>query len=135
MTTIFEWYGHAQVLFALVGLIILDILMGLAVAFVDKTVSSSASWRGMTKKSAILIVIAMVGLLQPQLQSVPAVGSVPLTQLIASFYCLSEALSILENASRIGIPLPPFLITSLSKLRGEAKFPAIPVEITQKEIK
>jgi toxin secretion/phage lysis holin len=135
MQMLANWYTHSQVMFALVGLIVLDIMMGLAVAFITKTVSSSASWRGMTKKSSVLIVVAAVGLIQPQLQAVPAVGQVPIMHLICTFYCISEVLSILENASRIGVPMPPALVAALSKLRGEAKMPAFPIEVTVTQAK
>lgn len=128
------WYAHLQIMFALVGLIVLDILMGLASAFVMKTISSSASWRGMTKKASEILIVAAVGLLQPALQGIPAVGDVPLVHIVCTFYCITEALSILENASRLGVPVPPFLVSALSKLRGEAKLPAFPIEVTVKEM-
>lgn len=100
----------------LIGAMVLDILTGLAAAFGTKTLSSSVSWKGMMRKLATLMVVALAVLLEP---IVP--GNLALGTLAAIGFIVSEALSVLENAGRLGV-LPPFLLKdALVKLQqGQA---------------
>lgn len=99
----------------LLGAMLLDVLTGLAAAFGTKTLSSSVSWRGMMKKFATVMVVALAVLLEP---IVP--GQVPLGTLATVGFIVSEALSVLENAGRLGV-LPPFLLRdALQKLQAGA---------------
>jgi toxin secretion/phage lysis holin len=107
----------------LVVLMGIDLAMGLLCAFVSKKLSSSASWRGACKKAGTLLVVSVGVALDP------FVSDIALGKVIALFYGVTEALSILENAGRLGIPLPSSLLEALSKLRGgavEAREPHLP---------
>jgi len=97
-------------LFILIGL---DILSGLVKAFVTKTVSSDASLRGMAKKSLILILVGLAGVIQKFLVT----GILPVDLVIgtAGFFCVTEIISILENASACGISVPPILTNFLKR--------------------
>jgi toxin secretion/phage lysis holin len=97
---------------ALITLMMIDVVMGLVCAFGAKQISSSASWRGMSKKAGTLLVVAVSVALDPY------VADVALAKVVSLFYCVTEALSVLENAGRLGVPMPLPLLDALQKLRG-----------------
>ena len=96
----------------LVVLIICDILCGAAVsAVIDRSLSSSASLKGMTKKIAMLLLVFICKYLEPIVQGVP------LGMIAAVFYCGTELISITENMKRLGVPIPKAVNDALEKLR------------------
>lgn len=106
----FDWLRAQEIVPILIVLSIADILSGIAAAFITKTVSSDMSLRGMTKKILMWLAIAVtaaVGKLSPE---------IPIMNLAASFYCVTEGLSFAENLGRAGVPVPPILKEALSKL-------------------
>lgn len=90
-----------------------DIIMGAIAAFNTKSLSSSVTYIGGMKKVGILILVGFTRVIEPYTQGLP------LANLTAMYYIWHESLSILENAARAGIALPPFLTDALQKLRGE----------------
>lgn len=92
------------VLLLLVGL---DIVTGVQAAFVLKQLSSKTSWAGINKKLMMLLAVIMAQVLEPVVQ-VPI-----LSDIVAGAYCLTESLSILENMSRAGVPVPGPLRSAL----------------------
>lgn len=96
----------------LLGMMLLDFAMGVTVAYGAKELSSSASFKGMCKKVAMLLLVMMAGLVDK------ASGASAAAQMVAMAFIATEACSILENAAKLGIKLPPQLIEALSKLRA-----------------
>ena len=101
----------------LLGMMVLDFLMGVTVAYGAKTLSSSASFKGMCKKVAMLLLVMTAGLVDK------ASGATAAAQMVAMAFIATEAWSILENSARLGIKLPPELIDALSKLRPVSPAP------------
>lgn len=117
---LFGWINASPALLALVILMLLDIMTGIFASIIAANLSSSASWKGMSKKVIMIILIGLASVLEPFAQGIP------LSKLVATFYIVTEALSIVENAARCGVPLPSALVESLAKLReGQAKVPAL----------
>lgn len=108
------WF-HGQ--YPFVGLLLLmmmlDVLTGLTAAFIAKKLSSAASWNGMGKKVLILAAVGMGTAMEPY------AAGLPLGRLVAVFYTVTEGLSILENLSRAGVPIPQQLRDALEKLSAE----------------
>jgi len=98
---------------ALLWLIMLDIFSGLLAAYVGKELSSAASYRGMMGKALILAVVASGRVIEI------VVPGVPWGQVLAIFFCVTEAISIAENAARAGAPIPKQWMDVLRKLREE----------------
>ena len=112
------WLNANPMLGTLAGLMILDVLMGLIAAYGAGQLSSSVSRLGAAKKAGTLMVVGVAFLLQPYMGGFPSVPAVVL------FFMVTEGLSVLENAARIGIPLPQGLKDALVKVQpGEPKAP------------
>lgn len=98
---------------ALMLLMALDIVSGLIAGGRHRRLSSSVSGQGMRRKGQAMIVVLMVAVLEhisgidPSSTGLPV--SISLTSAVALFYCVHEALSILENATEAGLPVPSVL--------------------------
>lgn len=111
-----QFYGLPAIVQALLILIALDMLFGFLIAWREKTISSHEAFYGATRKCAQLILIGMAGLLQPLLKL-----EIPLANVLAAYYVYVECLSILEHASKTGIPIPAFLRDALVRLNPDVK--------------
>jgi len=108
----------------LMVMMVLDAVSGLVAAFIERKLSSKIGFVGMMKKAAMLLVVGMAavveitihGILPEQLRvQMP----IPLAKFTAGFFFLNEAISVLENASRAGAPLPAFLTNGLAQTREQ----------------
>lgn len=113
-TRVLEIYIAYPLLGALIALIIIDIVTGTLVAVGDRTLNSTTSFKGMTRKAMVLLILGTGAVLEPY-------TGLPLAKLIAGFYICTEALSITENVHRAGVPLPKFLTDTLQKLKNTSE--------------
>lgn len=112
----------------LVGCNIIDYITGLmASPNRDEKVSSYKSIRGIVKKVCMWLLV-VVGAIIDQLiiYSADTIGlSVPFTFLISCIVAIwlicNEIISILENISDTGTPLPPFLEKVVYYIKGQAE--------------
>lgn len=117
-------FGGASVfLSALLILILIDILTGFLAAAVKKQLQASVMFAGGCKKMIILAIIVLVHYIGD------ALGLPWLREAVISYYAINEALSIMENAIRAGVPVPAFL-TALLKKAGELVDTGTPVTTT-----
>ena len=93
------WDGF---LYALLAFVVIDYITGLMCAVLDKELSSEVGFRGIFKKVLIFSLVAIGHIVD---QRVIGQGSVIRTAVIF-FYLSNEGISILENASKIGLPIP-----------------------------
>jgi toxin secretion/phage lysis holin len=101
-----------QVLLILMGV---DVATGMLAAWRERTLSSRFGWRGITiRKATTLLVVAMASAAEPLL------GGIDAGTFAAGFYCATEALSVIENAARAGVPVPVFLTRALAQLKTQA---------------
>ncbi|MGI5894899.1 MAG: phage holin family protein [Candidatus Merdivicinus sp.] len=110
--------GWTHDLATLVTFMGVDFAMGLIVALFNKShktkdggISSSIAFVGLVKKVFILLIV----LVAYRLDLVLGVDYVRTAVIIA--FMVNEAISILENASLLGIPLPKILISALEVLK------------------
>lgn len=120
----FQWFQTQPVLPGLIALMAIDVLVGIFLSVAKCTLSSTVSWRGMSKKAIMLLIVGAAGVLQPFLPSVPILN------IVSGFYTLTEALSILENAAAAGVPLPAGLVETLAKLREQRTMAAAQKSVT-----
>lgn len=94
----------------LVGLMAADVVTGLLAAYINQELSSNRTFRGIAKKTTILILVAVAAIVQTQ-----ALG-VPLTEVVAGSFAVHELLSVLENAAKAGVQVPESLRNALLKV-------------------
>ena len=113
----FGWVmgGLDGFLYALVVFVAVDYLTGLMAAAVERKLSSEVGFKGIVKKVVIFCLVAVGHIID---SSVIQNGSV-LRTAVVFFYLSNEGISILENASRIGLPVPEKLKAVLEQLREE----------------
>ena len=112
------WLGGMDgLLIALIVFAILDYISGLMVAIEAKALSSAVGFKGICRK---VLMFALVGVGAVLDQHVVGTGSALRTAVIC-FYLSNEGVSLLENASRLGLPVPSKLKSILQQLHGKAE--------------
>lgn len=113
------WFlgGLDGFLYALIIFVIVDYITGIMVAIINRELSSEIGARGIFKKILIFIFVAIAHIIDSRLIGE---GSVLRTAVIF-FYLSNEGISITENASRIGLPIPEKLKDVLAQLHGKSK--------------
>lgn len=113
----FGWFvgGLDGVMYALIVFVTVDYATGLMAAGLEKKLSSSVGFRGIFKKVVIFCLVAVGHMVDAH---VIGNGSVLRTAVIF-FYLSNEGISILENAGRIGLPIPEKLKNFLEQLKEE----------------
>ena len=115
----FLWGEWSALLNILVTFVAIDYVSGLIAAGVDGELNSKVGWKGIAKKVAIFLVVAVAHQVDVALG-----GALHMFRDAAIFFYLAnELLSITENAGRIGIPVPERLLSAIEVLRdkGEGK--------------
>ena len=111
------WFlgGVDGFLYAFLMFVVVDYLTGLMAAYIQKKISSEVGFRGICRKVAIFCLIGIAHILDAQvIQS----GSV-LRTAIVFFYLSNEGISILENVTIIGLPVPQKLRDVLEQIRDK----------------
>ncbi|MDE6003925.1 MAG: phage holin family protein [Oscillospiraceae bacterium] len=103
-------------LLALIAFMILDYSTGLLTAKVSRTLSSKVGFVGIARKGLMLAVVSVGHILDAQVFS--GDNSVCRSAVIG-FYLANEGLSILENAGKLGMPLPKKLKKALEQLKNQ----------------
>lgn len=113
------WFlgGLDGFLYALIIFVIVDYITGIMVAIINKELSSEIGARGIFKKILIFILVGIAHIIDSRLIGE---GSVIRTAVIF-FYLSNEGISIIENSTRIGLPVPQKLKDVLAQLHGKAK--------------
>ena len=93
-----------------------DYVTGVMCAVADKKLSSAVGFKGICRKVLILMLVGIANLLDVQ---VIGTGSVLRTAVIF-FYLSNEGVSLLENAARLGLPIPEKLKVVLAQLHDRA---------------
>lgn len=100
----------------LVIAIALDYISGLIKAFVNKELSSKIGLKGILKKVGILVIVALAVLIDKVTGESGAVRT-----LVIYYFVANEGLSIIENLSEAGLPIPEVLKKALKSLKNQSK--------------
>jgi len=122
--------GLDGMLYALLAFIVLDYLSGCLVAISTKQLSSEIGFKGIFKK---ILIIALVGVANVVDAQVFGQGTALRTATIF-FYLANEAISIIENASLLGLPIPKKLKAVLKQLNPEENSEETPDEEVKEEV-
>ncbi len=104
-----EWDLSLKIL---VTMIFLDYITGVTRGYIDKQLSSIYGYKGIYKKISILYILALAVLIDRLLGQ----GWI-FRSLVCFWYTANEGISILENISSIGIPIPEKLEAALIQLK------------------
>ncbi|MBP3930053.1 MAG: phage holin family protein [Peptostreptococcaceae bacterium] len=95
--------------------IVLDYVSGMLKAFYLGEVSSRVGYKGLIKKVGILFTIVVANLTDLIL------GLHIFRSAICMFFCMNELISVLENISALGIPIPDILKDKLIQTKGNSE--------------
>ena len=111
------WGPWDTLINALIALVALDYVTGVICAAVNKRLSSEIGFKGLIKKALIFALVAVAGVAD---KVIPATNQA-IRAAVILFYIANEAISILENAAELGLPVPEKLKAVLIKTKGEDK--------------
>ena len=103
--------GWDLLLKTVVALVVLDYITGIIKAIYTKQLSSTVGFKGLLKKIMVFIMIATAYLLQHLFGD-----TIPLREVVITFFVANEGLSLLENAA-ILIPVPEKIKDVLLQIR------------------
>ena len=99
-------------LYALVVFVIADYFTGVISAISNKKLSSDIGFEGISKKICIFVLVAIANIVDVNiLNSGAAVRTA-----VIFFYLSNEGISVLENAVKLGLPVPEKLRNILLKM-------------------
>ena len=109
--------GCDGLLYALVVFVVVDYITGVMVAISTKTLSSAVGFKGICRKVLIFLLVGIANILDV---NVIGTGCVLRTAVIF-FYISNEGISLLENAGRLGLPIPEQIKVVLEQLHDRAE--------------
>ena len=108
------WFfgGIDGLLQVLIAFSVIDYLTGIIAAGLNHELSSRVGFRGIVKKVILFMFVGMAHLLDSYLPG----DSGSIRAVVCLFYVVNEGISIIENAEKIGVPIPKPLHNMLAKL-------------------
>lgn len=113
-TIVFLLGGWDTLIMALVVLMSLDYVTGILKGIYNKKLSSKTGRQGIIKKIVVLIVVCLAVLFEK-------IGIPAMREMVIMFFAVNEGISILENASQMGLPIPDQLKNALLQIREPKK--------------
>lgn len=113
------WFlgGCDGLLYALIAFVVVDYITGIMCAVVDRSLSSEVGFKGIFKKILIFVLVGIANILDV---NVITTGSVLRTAVIF-FYLSNEGVSLLENATHLGLPVPTAVKDVLQQLHDRSE--------------
>ena len=122
ITALGGWLGYFLggldgLLIALLVFVVLDYVTGVMCAISGHKLSSAVGFRGICRK---MVIFMLVGIGHTLDVHVVGTGTALRTAVIC-FYLSNEGISLLENASHLGLPVPDRLKTILEQIHGRSE--------------
>lgn len=99
----------------LIVLMVLDYITGVLNGYLTKTLNSEVGFKGLLKKFLILVVMIIAVMLDRLMNT----GDWIFRTLVCYFYIANEGISLLENISLMGVPIPDKIKDALEQLNKE----------------
>ena len=96
----------------LIVLMVLDYITGVLNGYLTKTLNSEVGFKGLLKKFLILVVMIIAVMLDRLMNT----GDWIFRTLVCYFYIANEGISLLENISLMGVPIPDKIKDALEQL-------------------
>ena len=115
--TLFTWLLGAwdTPLVILIVLMALDYITGITKGYVNKDLSSNIGLKGIARKGVVFTILIVAVMLDRLLNT----GNWIFRTLVCYFYIANEGISIIENASKLGVPVPSKLKNALIQLKED----------------
>lgn len=104
--------GYDTMMVTLLLFMCADYISGIMCGITNKELSSEVGFKGIFKKIMILLLVGVTNLLGQ------ATGIEGLRYIVISFYLANEGISIIENASILGLPVPQKIKDVLEQLKS-----------------
>lgn len=98
--------------YTLVAFAVIDYITGVMCAIVEKKLSSAVGFRGIFRKVLIFTMVGVGNIIDMYVFNTPGV----LRTAVIFFYLSNEGISLLENATHLGLPVPHKLKNALEQL-------------------
>ena len=117
LTAVITWIGwlvggYDTMMVTLLLFMCTDYISGILCGISNKELSSEVGFKGIAKKIMILLLVGATNLLGQ------ATGIEGLRYIVISFYLANEGISIIENASILGLPVPQKIKDVLEQLKN-----------------
>lgn len=118
------WFfgGLDGFMWAMIVFVLVDYITGVTAAAVKRELSSELGAKGIAKKVFEFLLVGIANVLDRQILK----NGAALRTLVIFFYVANEGLSILENCTRIGLPVPKFLKKLLKQLKDNSNNAEVP---------
>ena len=104
-----------DLLYALIAFVVADYITGVLKAIAEKNLSSAIGFKGICKKVCIFTLVGVANVLD-----VHIIGSgCILRSAVIFFYISNDGISIIENATKIGLPIPQQLQNTLLRMYSD----------------
>ena len=110
------WSNIDGFLYTLIAFVVVDYITGILRAGVEKKLSSRIGFKGIAKKIMLFILVGVGHLIDAYL--ITGANGL-LRNAIIFFYISNEGISIIENSSALGLPVPEKLKIMLEQLKEE----------------
>ena len=98
---------------ALIVFVVIDYISGVIAAVAEKKLSSEIGAKGIAKKIFMLLIVAAANIVD-----INVIGEGhALKSVTVIFYICNECISLIENAGRLGVPVPKKLLDVLAQLK------------------
>ena len=111
------WYlgGFDASLYTLLAFVVVDYITGVLCAVIEKNLASAIGFRGIFQKVMIFLLVGIANVLDTKILGAGAM----LRSAVIFFYIANEGISILENAGRMGLPIPEKLKAVFRQLQDK----------------
>lgn len=111
------WLGGADgLIIALTAFVIADYITGVLAAITEKRLSSAIGFKGISRKIVIFAFVGLAHMLDTHVLGTPGV----LRTATIFFYLSNEGISLVENATRLGLPIPAQMRDALDAIANRA---------------
>jgi toxin secretion/phage lysis holin len=100
-------------LYTLIAFVVIDYFTGVTLAIANHQLNSAVGFKGIARKVLIFALVIVANMLDVNVLG----GSGMARTAVIFFYLANEGLSIMENAAKLGLPLPEKLKDILEQLK------------------
>lgn len=109
-------WGGLDVMFGVLLLAMaLDFVAGILCGVKDKKLDSQRAYLGITRKKMMILIMVAVGVAVDKILNLEGTTR----SLVIFYYFAMEGISILENAAKLDLPVPPKLKSILAQLQDK----------------